>query len=294
MRRQLVILLAVGATVALLSSQASPAAHLAVVCGQTITADTTLSSNLRCDTTGAALIVQSGTLDLNGHVVHGTGTGVGVLLAGTGASLVNGTVRHFDIGVSVTSANTLIRDARVADNTRIGVTYREFASPAMLDSSTIVANGGDGVQNAGDQRLTVQSSTISRNGGSGIDGQPHADGGFYHDNRIARNAGYGIVASLSFTNAVRNVVARNGLDGIHFQETADPGQQVAYLIQDNVARFNGGVGISACNFSDADPCAPGMTDGGGNRAYGNVVKPECINILCAGRGRGDAAADDDD
>jgi hypothetical protein len=292
-QRHVVLLVAVAAAVALLTSQATPAAHLAVVCGQTIAADTTLVADLRCPASGAALIVQSGTLNLNGHVVSGSGTGVGVLLAGAGTALVNGTVRKFDIGVSVTGTNTLIRNARIAGNTRMGVTYREFANPAMLDASTIVANGEDGVQNAGDSGVTVQFSTISRNGGSGIEAQPHADGGFYHDNRIARNAGYGISASLSFTKAMGNVLARNGLDGIHFQETADPGPSPFYVIQDNLARFNGGVGISACLFSFADPCAPGMIDGGGNRAYGNTGSAQCINIVCAGHARANDPSDDD-
>jgi len=294
-RSRFVIQILVLVALALVATDAGVAARSAIACGSTITTDTTLDSNLRCDTTGFALVVKSATLDLNGHVVQGAGTGGGISLAGNGATVVNGTVRNFGGGVVSQGfvANTVIRNVRIVDNAGIGVSYGH-GSAATIDSSTVSGNGGDGILGFDFVGLRVLSSTISRNGGSGINAELQLDSGDYEGNRITRNAGYGIFAWLSFTQAVGNFIARNGLDGIHFQETADPGQPVAYLIQDNVSRRNGGVGISACNWSSADPCAPGMIDGGGNRAYRNTGSPQCINIVCAGRERSDPTDDGDD
>ena len=41
----------------------------------------------------------------------------------------------------------------------------------------------------------------------------------------------------------------------------------------NTAIFNRGYGIYA----------PGATDGGGNRAFGNGKQPQCTGVVCAGQ-----------
>jgi Right handed beta helix region len=290
-RRQLSLVAGVAASFLIVTTGA-PARSTSVACGQTLTADTTLAADLHC-TSGPGLIVQAGTLALNGHIISGAGTSVGVVLAGGGTRVMGGSVLGFGTGVSVGGANAVIRGVQVANNAGIGVVF-SHASGGLVDSSTITRNGGDGVLAFDLHGATVHGSTISRNGGSGIDAQLQADAGRYVGNHVTRNGGYGIVAQQSFTQAIGNLVARNAQDGIYFQETGGvvPGPVPGYLIQGNVARFNGGVGIRACVFAGGAPCTAGLTDGGGNRAYRNTGSPQCINIACSGPGLSDPPDDD--
>src|ERR671915_2326466 len=80
------------------------AAH--VGCGQTITQNTVLDSNVGpCSGDGIIIGANNITLDLNGFTVSGTaapGEGAGILLESrTGVTVRNGTVTLFDAGVVV-------------------------------------------------------------------------------------------------------------------------------------------------------------------------------------------------
>jgi parallel beta-helix repeat protein len=104
-----IFVLGVAGLIALGASQAS-ASH--VSCGETITADTTLDSDLvDCPNNGLVIDADDITLDLNGHTIDGDGTefadcakdefcDVGVLNRGhDGVTVRHGSVREFLVGV---------------------------------------------------------------------------------------------------------------------------------------------------------------------------------------------------
>ena len=84
---------------------ASKADH--VSCGQTITADTTLDSDLtKCKGPGITIGADGITLDLNGHTIEGAGKGSGVLnLAGhDGVTIGGGSIRGFAGSIAIVGA----------------------------------------------------------------------------------------------------------------------------------------------------------------------------------------------
>jgi hypothetical protein len=81
-------------------------------CGQVLTGNITLTNDLLA-CAGDGLVIGAGgiTVNLNGHVVQGTGLGVGVRNTGHhDVTIRNGTVRNFDHGVRLqagTQRNTV-------------------------------------------------------------------------------------------------------------------------------------------------------------------------------------------
>ena len=96
--------------VALLSFvSAASASH--VQCGDTITQDTTLDSDLVCAGDGLTVVPNDPdvTLDLAGHSITGSGTGIGISPAGGSVVEVRGgTVRGFGYALFSDGPNTLI------------------------------------------------------------------------------------------------------------------------------------------------------------------------------------------
>lgn len=126
----------------------------AVVCGQEISADTTLDGDLQCSD-GPALIVTADNvvLDLGGFTVHGPGASSadapGVLLRNVkGVTVRKGTIKGFEAGVAIAGgADNVIENVTVEDN--IGSTEGNFG-----DGITINASNGN----------IVQGNTVRRNG----------------------------------------------------------------------------------------------------------------------------------
>lgn len=267
----------------------------AVACGDTITADVTLTADLTgCSGDGLIVAADGVRIDLNGHAVSGSGVGTGITVSGANVSVANGAVRGFDVGVSSSfgSGNgTRLAGLTVTAN-RTGVVA--FSQSGTLDRSTIAMNTGTGVRVAGANSWTIEDSqitdnagggmvslqslfttiarnTIARNGGNGIDFLFHVDVATVSDNVVARNGGYGIRIADSTTKVRRNVARLNGNTGILLSEGESPSSLPFYEITGNTANANAGTGIVA---------TAGMTDGGGNSAKHNDVTPECVNVVC--------------
>ncbi len=88
-------------------------AHPAVVCGDLIVVDTTLTADLACPAgTGTALTINAAdiTLDLGGHTISGDPLEVGVMVNGfSGITIRNGTISGFNDGIFlIDSDNTLV------------------------------------------------------------------------------------------------------------------------------------------------------------------------------------------
>jgi hypothetical protein len=250
------------ATSAAAKSSANPS------CGDTISVDTTLTTNLRC--TGDGLNVAPGvavTLDLGGHVIEGTGTGVGVrILESDGsAAIKNGTVRGFDAGVAVNGQGTLSNLRITGNGTGVGASF----APVMVTDSLIWNNDDVGVSLVAATHSQIIDNRLTRNG-VGIRLGGHSDATLIADNVIFQNSGDGIADTQSSARFITNTIVGNGGNGIALYGNDQAG---SYTFTSNFAFGNGLLGISAQ--------ALVVLDGGGNVGAGNGDPRQCVNVYCS-------------
>ena len=279
-------------------STSAPAAG-SVSCGDTITTDLTLTADLKkCAGNGLLVIGDAITLDLGGHTIRGSGTGVGITVTGTHIRIENGTVRGFQEGVHLSfihgldDSYTVVSGMTVTNN---GIGILPWVPGGSIEYSKVSANAGDGIALRGGLLWTIKDSEISNNGGDGISLRTSggatiernsvtgnagvgihlvefADQTAITDNLVARNHGVGIFVIDSTSQILRNTARNNGDTGILISEGADAIHRSHYLIADNTSNNNVGYGIIA---------TPGMIDGGGNNARRNALTPACLNLVCA-------------
>jgi large repetitive protein len=257
-----IFVLGVAGLIAFGAGQAS-ASH--VSCGDEITADTTLDSDLLdCPNNGIVIGADDITLDLNGHLIDGDGTefagcdpkneicDVGVANDGHAGVIVrDGSVREFGVGVLVGGA----RKNRVVKISSSGHTF--FG--AVFGGST---------------RSVIRRSSLSRNiapegDGIGLFGSDHIR---LVRNKIRHNPGPGIHVFDSSKNLIkRNVLSRNG--PAILMEEANRNE-----VQRNRVTRGGGILVAPGNRNAIarnrvsralDSIA--IDKGRGNRVVGNVV-----------------------
>jgi parallel beta-helix repeat protein len=228
---------------------------------------------------GLVLIASSGSrivgndLDANGN--NGTevnGASDSVWMTGNEAD------GNASFGIVLGSA----RDAHVVGNSAKGndVGFLFFDLHDSLISLNSVSGNREGLDLAGGQFGSDGNQLIgnvaSRNGSTGIALFEAAN-----NNLVARNvanenqgpvgSGGGIVVAASTGNQVIGNIANANLDsGIAFFEDA-PGDSAGNTVKGNTANRNQNHGIEA---------VAGTIDGGGNRAFGNAISPQCLNVVC--------------
>lgn|SRR5262245_12923998 len=275
-RARWVVALAAVAVSALIGVGSSTADS--VGCGQTLTVDTTLDSDLACvgDVTG--LIVEGGvTLNLNGHLITGSGAGTGVAVR-AGGTVEHGTVAGFGTGVlaSGKTVKSYVTDLTVSEN-GTGVWLFDAATVA---NSTVFHNDSNGILVNTGHGSSVVDSRIFQNGADGISAPLFADRATYTGNLIRGNGGNGLFVSQSTSTIIGNVASHNGLAGIRSRD--DHLFALGYFFAGNVANHNGGPGIAGCLYGASfDDCDPGVVDGGGNMASHNGGPADCLNVVCA-------------
>jgi parallel beta-helix repeat protein len=215
-------------------------------CGDTITADTTLASDLTdCPSNGIVIGADGITLDLNGHTISGDGKpvrrcrreqicDVGVANDDhAGVTIRRGSVRGFAIGVGAFrvrnnrfagldssqnqffgfviagSSRTVIRDSSGHDNPRPdGDGLGVFMSHDLrIVHNSFRRNGQLGMHIEGSTKNLVKGNLVSRNGDFGM--LLEADGTQVRGNRSVRDGGTGILLGLGS----RNVIAGNRISG---------------------------------------------------------------------------------
>jgi len=195
-----------------------------VSCGDTITTDTTLDSDLvNCPNNGIVIGADDVTLDLNGHVIDGDGTQFAGCVNGEicdtgvandghdGITVMHGRVRQFGIGVGVFGA----RDNRVLGvtsrrNLLFGFVFGGSARSLVRDSSgnRNLAPEGDGLGLFGSNHIRILHNSFRRNGlGIHVDDSTH---NLIKRNRISRNADFGIFMQGDRNRVRRNRCRRNG------------------------------------------------------------------------------------
>ena len=94
-----------------------------------------------------------------------------------------------------------------------------------------------------------------------------------NENQGPVGEGGGIYVAASTGNQlIANVANANVDTGIGFFEDT-PGDAAGNSLKGNTANRNQNHGIDAVT---------GTIDGGGNRAAGNAIPPQCVNVACSG------------
>jgi parallel beta-helix repeat protein len=246
----------VAAVLALTGGEAS-AAH--VRCGDTITADTTLDSDLvDCPNNGIVIGADDITLDLNGHTVDGDGELVepcpenefcdtGVANDGhDGVTVMHGSVGQFAVGVFVVNArHDRVLDISASQNRFFGIGLSDSARSTIRDSSAF-RNGLDthieGISMFGSDHNRILHNSAGQNGDVGLF-MARSDRNQIRENRMRGNREGGIGVEGDGNVISRNRVFRGG-GGILISIFTDHGRAVGNVVRRNHVQGAGASGIS--------------------------------------------------
>jgi parallel beta-helix repeat protein len=238
--RTLGVLVAAAALYSGLASGAQAAKAVQVSCGETITSDTTLDSDLvGCPSNGIVIGADNVTLDLNGHTIAGNGEpvepcrrgefcDVGLLNDGhDGVTVRGGSVRDFGTGVFVWRArHNRVLGISSSRNQFFGFVVAESARSVVRSSSgnRNPVPDGDGIAVFGSRHLRILDNSFRRNAlGMHVE---DSSGVLIKGNVFSRNSGPGILmeadhnqvrgsrcvgndACIVVSPGSRNVVARS-------------------------------------------------------------------------------------
>jgi parallel beta-helix repeat protein len=237
----------------------SPSAIAEVHCGETITQDTRLDSNLvNCPGDGIVIGADGVTLDLNGYTLDGRGGGTGVSASGhrdvavrrgsiqgfadgvTFARVREGAVRRIAFGgngVACDFSEGCAIEGNVVDGAGISMVNTRTGAPSVIRGNAVRDADGAGIT----VNFTSGETTVARNvveySETGIEAL-HSSVGEISDNTIRWNAGAGIAGSLGGDSVIkRNLIWRNAGDGIDLDHFVDA------RIFSNVITWNGGNGL---------------------------------------------------
>ena len=194
-------------------------------CGDTITADTTLASDLvNCPNNGIVIGADDITLDLNGHRIEGDGTefagcgkgddfcDVGVANDGhDGVAVKDGSVRRFAVGVFLGRArHNRVLTITSSRHTFFGIFVVESARSVVRGSSLRrnIAPEGDGMGLFGSNHFRIVNNEIRRNPGPGIHVED-SNGNVITRNVFSRN-GPGILMQGDRNQVRHNRFVRDG------------------------------------------------------------------------------------
>ena len=237
-------ILGVGTVVGLvlsLTALVGPAAASHVGCGDVITQNTTLDSDVGpCTGTGLVIGADGITLNLGGHRVFGTpiaGEGAGILLEDRqNVSVANGTVQFFDAGVAILGGGSN-RVGRIQALDNVGGGSTDFGDGIAISDSADnlilqnVARGngpysGIGLFGAGSMGNVIDRNLVEFNNILSGPTGPQQDDGIRLEpgtsmNTVTNNRVYdnGLDGIAIFANSSDNVVWRNDIrrNGAHAQ-----------------------------------------------------------------------------
>jgi parallel beta-helix repeat protein len=208
----------------------------AVSCGATVFTDVTLHENLTC--AGAGLIAGADgiTIDLNGHSLTGSGTGIGIdVVNRTDITILGGTIASFFTGIRLQNSTFVqIKGNQLLNNTD-GVDIQAGSADSTIQENVFVGNRTRGVMLRGD---------TARNA--------------IKENRFTGNRVGVLVNGPVDTVVKENVIETSGLAGIRVGVTA-----TANIVIENEVTSNS-VGIDF------------IVGAGGAGAVGNTFKENAI------------------
>jgi parallel beta-helix repeat protein len=239
--------------------------RVALSCGSTVTTSVTLTANMVCAGSDGLDVGANGVvINLNGHLIQGDGTHIGVFdVSHTAVVVENGVVNNFAYGVEFGAGGT-VQNVRSENDSQ----YAIFAAGnnAVINADYALSSGtGILVESNG---AKVTGNWVEENTSFGIF-VLGATGVSVLNNKATNNSSQGIAVADSTGLVSGNIADGNGNDGILVN---NPGLGVTsgLIASNNRAAFNGNYGIRST--------AGGSTDGGGNVVQDNTA--ECLDIIC--------------
>jgi parallel beta-helix repeat protein len=285
----------------------APAGAGPLPCGTTITASTTLTSDMSCPADAIVIGAPGVVLDLGGHTLAGAGFeagGAGVRVLATGATVRNGRVTTFRSGVhlgpgsdgALVEGLSLVHDG---DGSLVISSSNRFRGNSFVDNSgaMLITGAGNTVEgssfldNDGGVLVAGRDNTVVGNAMRGAGGDDSGIVSFGAGTRIRSNSvsGYGGYAGISMagTGEVTGNQVFSNVNGIYVSgaglvsgnvafSNSDDGIEVAAgagaTLRGNIVLRNADLGIDA---------GAGTIDAGGNRAFANANPAQCAGIACS-------------
>lgn len=295
---------------------AAPAAASTVACGQVITRDVALDSDLSCPGDGLVIGADRITVDLRGHAINGTSpflSTAGIRNDGhRNVTIRDGSIDGFRTGIELHGAtgNSLVTLAvgakefmvtgvaldgggrnRIHDDSIGGFQTAVSMSASARNRITrdqLGAADGVSLLLVNSDRNLVSRNTMTAFGAAIV--------AFGSANRVRSNVMHALEGTvLSVGEGSGNVVLDNDVsgsvetDGIGVASTA-----TNTLVKRNTSTGNHRDGIRVDdatatitrnvandNGNLGIEAVPGVTDGGGNRATGNGNPLQCVNVACS-------------
>jgi parallel beta-helix repeat protein len=252
-----VVLVGMVAVVLALAGGEASAAH--VSCGDTITVDTTLDSDLvDCPNNGIVIGADDITLDLNGHTIDGDGELVDPCPQGeacdvgvvnerhNGVTIKNGTVTNFGTGVAVVRAKrNRLRHVATVENALEGIVFFRSARSRVKESTASrngVSNSRPGIALAESHHNRITGNTMSGNGDLGLF-MVASDHNLIKHNKARDNPEGGMLIEGDRNEFARNRLVGGG-GGILITIVAKGGSAVGNVLSRNEVGDARGSGIS--------------------------------------------------
>ena len=182
-------------------------------CGQVANTNAVVTQDLVCSGVGILANAHGITIDLNGHVLTGNYSDVGIRdLSSDDVSIKNGVLRNFSVGVAVLNNHhgVTVSNVVVAGNTDQGI-YIDGAS-AKVVSSTAAGNGKAGIQ-LNRESASITSSIAAGNGLHGL--WITGDGSSVKSSSAFANAQNGIYLSGHQVSLTSSDASANGATGVY-------------------------------------------------------------------------------
>ena len=254
----------------LLFVPAASATH--VKCGDVISQDATLDSDLTCTGDGLTVSAPNVTVDLAGHTIAGVSSAVGIGSSYVihGLTIRGGTIRDFGSGVDVDGPRgTVVRDMLLERNgigvrcnyapectvtssevrrNQIGIRFAAVDAGCESGSNVVgnyVHHNAVGVRYAGCNG-TISDNRIDRNTGVGVDIEDHGRV-VVSSNTIVRSGDAGVYAEyMADVHVLANRITLNTGHGVHLDGGTGPYGPGGAVRGNRVAR-NGEDGVRATN-----------------------------------------------
>jgi parallel beta-helix repeat protein len=249
--------------IAVMALSRADAAAKQLSCGDTITTDTTLESDLiDCPNNGVMIGADDVTLDLNGHLVDGDGTEFagcdpnaevcdsGIVDDGhDGVTVKHGRVREFGVGVLVgTSSAGKVRHNRLLDissskNLFFGIVVASSVQSVVRDGSSShnIPPEGDGIGLFGSDHIKIADNSIKDNPGPGIH-VADSDHNLIKGNLFSHSAGGVLIGGEDIGGSDRNEVRNNRFVHNGGGILISPGKRNV-IARNRLSRDGSGIGI---------------------------------------------------
>jgi len=197
----------------------------AIACGDTITADTTLTADLT-GCTGDGLIVGETevevTLNCAGYNIQGDGLSVsgenGIEFAASNVNIVDCNIGMFYNGIELagpTGAMTILHNT-ISNNSNYGI-YNSTSNDNNIGDNNILNNINGGIYAISVNDLNISGKNLVSENGEGIQIEASISS-LVFDNNISQNEGYGLnINNSDDTNISNNLISDNDDYGVIFK-----------------------------------------------------------------------------